>query len=65
MQPAAQRVLRVATSESDAETRLHAEPPQGAGKKVEMQQGQLLPFHLQDRMGFKILRDRRGHVGTS
>ena len=52
MQPAAQRAPCVATSESDAGTRARAETPQGAGKEMEMQQGQLLLSRLQDGMGF-------------
>ena len=52
VQPAAQRAPCVATSESDAGTRAQAEPPQGAGKEMEMQQGQLLLSRLQDGMGF-------------
>lgn len=44
--------LRVATSESDAGTRPWAELLRGAGKELEMQQEQLLPFHLQNAMGF-------------
>jgi len=52
VQPAAQRALRAAASGSDAGTRPWAEPAQGARREVEMRQGQLLPFHLQDGMGF-------------